>query len=168
MEKHPILYEYYSKYDGGNPLNRVALAVPRVLRSTTSRLASHAKEFARDTGKIMKEGLRDNIRDNIATELFQGNNPFNSFMKNIDKRIKNSDESIYNQLYQNDLSHKIKNYNPYEISSELLTRIKTNKNVLNSLDSNAVKYKNEMEKTDETKDETKDENQKERIYEEYM
>lgn len=164
MEKHPILYEYYSKYDGGNPLNRVALAVPRVLRSTTSRLSSHAKEFARDTGKIVKEGLRDNIRDNIATELFQGNNPFNSFMKNIDKRIKNSDESIYNQLYQNDLSHKIKNYNPYEITSELSTRIKTNKNVLNSLDNNAVKYNmkdiNEMEDIDE--------NQKERIYEEYM
>ena len=106
MEKHPILYEYYSKYDGGNPLNRAALALPRVLKSTTSKLTSHAKEFATDTGIIVNKGLRNEFRNKLADEGFQGNNPYTSFMKNIKKRIEDSDESKYAKMMNDAASHK--------------------------------------------------------------
>ena len=106
MEKHPILYEYYSKYDGGNPLNRIALAVPRVVKSATSKLASHAKEFATDTGKIVIEGLLKDTASEFAKEALQGNNPYTSFMKNIKKRIEDSNESKYAKMMNDAASHK--------------------------------------------------------------
>jgi predicted AAA+ superfamily ATPase len=107
MEKHPILYEYYSKYSGGVILNRVVTSIPKLLRSATSRLSSDSKEFIKDTGKVVKNELRDHIRDNIATELFQGNNPYDSFMKNINSRIRNSDEYLYNQMYNKPVNKSI-------------------------------------------------------------
>lgn len=105
--KHSILYDYYSKYNGGNPLRRLASAVPSVVRSASHAFAPEIKEFFLDTADIVREGVRNNIRDNVATELFQGNNPFNSLKKNIDERIKNMDEVRYNNLYNKELSSNI-------------------------------------------------------------
>lgn len=155
MEKHPVLYEYYSKYNGGNRLNRVVSSIPRLLRSSTSKFASDSKEFARDTGKIVKDGLRDNIRDNIATELFQGNNPYDSFMKNINSRIKNSDEYIYNQMYnkpaRKHIFHEFKPTTPFINYNDLLQH--NDEDYVNYLQPEEDKEQDENENEDEDENE---------------
>jgi len=129
MEEHPILYKYYSKYNsrtngvgntttgvGGNA-SRLYSSLPRLINSTVKNvsksnflntaqnLGRHAKEFGKDVAKNVIEGLKDNARDKLAEELFQGKNPYDSFMKNIDQRYINSNEYLYDKLY-NSLSYK--------------------------------------------------------------
>ena len=116
MEEHPILYEYYSKYSGGistgvgGNISRLSSSIPKLASTfantskstflnTTKIVSKKMKEFGKDVGDIVIEWLKDNARDKLGEELLQGNNPYDSFMKNIDDRIKNSDEYLYNKQY---------------------------------------------------------------------
>ena len=111
MEEHSVLYKHYSKY-GGHTSDIILKHIPNIYRAANSSILRHSKEFITDTSKIVKNGVRDNIRDNFATELGQGKNPINSFMENIKKRLENEPEYIYYNTKPNKSSNKspIPNY----------------------------------------------------------
>ena len=146
MEEHPILYKYYSKYKvgtngvgdttngvGGNA-SRLYSSIPRLINRTVNaskskflntgqNLGRQTKEFGKDVAKDVIEGLKDNARDKLAEELLQGNNPYVSFMKNMQDRYKKSDEYLYNKLY-NSLSEEYDNKSDKDnkINMELFNR----------------------------------------------
>ena len=95
-DNHSILYNYYSKYNAGNPaIRRIASLAPKLGKSFTQEFIPASKSFANE---FLIKGVRDTVRDNTLTEVLQGNNPFDTFKKNIESRIKNSDEYLYNEL----------------------------------------------------------------------
>jgi hypothetical protein len=91
---HSILYNYYSKYGGNPAINRIASSAPSLFKSVMHDFIPKSESFS----NMVLKGVRDNIRDNVFTEISQGNNPFDTFKKNIEARIKNSDEYLYNKL----------------------------------------------------------------------
>ena len=97
--KHPILYNYYSKYSGGTAFTRLSTNVPNIIKTAKNyapdiynSIKAESKSFMNDVAK----GVRYNVRDNISTNLLQGNNPLESFTKNIKKRLE--EEPEYNNL----------------------------------------------------------------------
>jgi hypothetical protein len=124
MEKHPILYEYYLKYSGdtttgvGGNASRLSSSIPRLVNRTINssksnfvnsakNLGRNVKNFSKEVALDVRNGVLSNLRDNVATELLQGKNPYDSFMKNLDERYKNSDEYLYNKQYNSPSDKKI-------------------------------------------------------------
>jgi hypothetical protein len=101
---HSILYNYYSKYNGGNPaIRRIASSTPSIFKSVMHDFVPKSESFS----NMVLKGVRDNIRDNAFTEISQGKNPFDTFKKNIEARIKNSDEYLYNELSTKEAKERV-------------------------------------------------------------
>jgi len=78
---HSILYNYYSKYNGGNTALRISKSLTKLAPLTKMLL----KEVIEDIPGKMKES----VRDQIASDIFQGKNPLESFSKGIINRAYN-------------------------------------------------------------------------------
>jgi len=111
-----ILNKYYSKYKAGSNVVRFTRAV--------SKLAPFAKEVLKDVIRELPSNLKDKIRDDIATEILQGNNPLDTLSKSLfDRAYKEalrsgeySTEDVYNAFkplgIRKPLYAKVANLNP--------------------------------------------------------
>ena len=96
--KHSILLEYYSKYNknGGNVIsnttNRLLTKInPRVIMSLGKEryptMVQNIKTLLREAGTDITDRAIDEISQNIAKDILQGNNPMQSFRKGIFNRL---------------------------------------------------------------------------------
>ena len=111
-DNHSILYNYYSKYNAGNPaIRRIASSAPSIFKSVMHDFVPKSKSFS---NKVFK-GVLNTVGENTLTEVLKGNNPFDTFKKNIESRIKNSDEYLYQKYLEKDKQER---------AQEAITRIR--------------------------------------------
>ena len=84
-DKHPILYNYYSKYNGGNSALR--------LSKSLTKLAPMAKTLLKQVIEDLPGKMKESARDQIASDIFQGKNPLESFSQGLMNRAYNDIKS---------------------------------------------------------------------------
>jgi uncharacterized protein YneF (UPF0154 family) len=92
--QHTILKKYYSKYDkkGGNIASRIISKInPRLIMSLAKQryptMVQSIKTMIHEAGTDISERAIDEMTQNIAKEILQGNNPIQSFKDGIYTRL---------------------------------------------------------------------------------
>jgi hypothetical protein len=80
-DKHHVLYNYYAKYNAGNNALRISKNIGKVSPIIKTILT----QVVEDLPGRMKES----VRDQIATDIFQGKNPLETFSQSVLNRAYN-------------------------------------------------------------------------------
>lgn len=128
--QHTILKKYYSKYNkkGGNIASRIISKInPRLIMSLAKQryptMVQSLKTMIREAGTDISERAIDEMTQNIAKEILQGNNPIQSFKDGIYTRLVENEnlspeQTEYFKKYLNVASSP--DLSPLKISSKYL------------------------------------------------
>ena len=150
MEKHQILYKYYSNYSGGtnvvnllpkisNSLGNASRRVSRDLKRFSGEGLEYVKNITKDVANDVVDGVNETLAGELLTDVGKGNNPIRSLSKKFENRWKKSDEYLqylYNmkQVESSDDSNSppLKPYIPidkYENYSKKIVSSSNNSNI---------------------------------------